>query len=324
MPSAEPLTPTSLHPPRAVARALSHVDAHFAEPLTALELAQHAACSPYHFHRLFAAHMGCSVGTYITWRRLQRAAALLSSGRESVLHIALEVGFESGQSLAKAMRRAWGITPTTIRRSQVHPHILLEVPWLQGRGPLPARQSPHPSHQEMPMLTLTRFDDLPTGLMALTATARGMVGNTLERAARQAFDELAGAVTQAGLMPRAWSWLAICPDDPQGPDDPHCRYVAGALFGYAMHGAHGQCEQPAQVPLSGTLAWQSVAAGRYAVFTHKGSYATLYLTWAAIYRDWLPTSGHTLRDAPPLELMVNDPKATPVDELLTEIWMPVE
>lgn len=320
----ESTTHTPARPPRAVERALSHVDAHFAEPLTALELAQHAACSPYHFHRLFAAYMGCSVGTYITWLRMQRAAALLASGEESVLHIALEVGFESGQSLAKAMRRAWGTTPTAIRRGQAHPHILLEVPWQPGRGPLPARQSPHPSHQENLMLSLTRYDNLPTGLVALTTTARGMVGNTLERAARQAFDELASAVAQAGLMPRAWSWLAICPDDPQGPDDPNCRYVAGVLFGYAMHTAQGQCEQPAQVQLSGTLAWQSVAAGRNAVFTHKGSYATLYLTWAAIYRDWLPTSGHTLRDAPSLELMVNDPKVTPVEELLTEIWLPVE
>ncbi len=306
-------------PPRAVARALGFLDVHFAEPLTALTLADYAACSPYHFHRLFAAHIGCSVGTYIIWRCLQRATALLVSGCESVLHIALEVGFESGQSLAKAMRRTWGATPTALRRGQAQPHIFLNPPWQPGRGPLPTRLS----QLEVSMVTLTRYDDLPTGLVALTATARGMVGNTLERAARQAFDELVTAIAKAGLMEQAHSWMALCPDDPQGPDDPNCRYVAAVMFGYAMHVGQGQCQQPAQVKLSGTLEWQSVASGRYAVFTHQGPYATLYRTWAAIYRDWLPGSGKSLREVPPLELMLNDPKTTPQAELLTEIWVPV-
>ncbi|OYT92506.1 MAG: hypothetical protein CFE43_07615 [Burkholderiales bacterium PBB3] len=317
LPNAVTLSPK---PPRAVERALGYVDAHLGEPMTALALANHAACSPHHFHRLFAAHLGCSVGTYIIGRRLQRAAALLVSGRETVLHIALEVGFDSGQSMAKAMRREWGTTPTAIRQGRAHPSTVLPPPWQSGRGPLPTRYS----EKEIVMVTLTRLDQLPHGLVALTTTARGMVNNTMQRAARQAFGELTGAVAQAGLMDQAWSWLALCPDDPQGPDDPHCRYVAGVLFGYAMHMGQGVCTQPAQIALDGSLEWQHLASGRYAVFTHQGSYATLYLTWASIYRDWLPASGLTLRDVPPLELMLNDARITPEDQLLTEIWMPVE
>lgn len=318
MSDAEPLFLTAPRAPRAVARALSYVDAHLCEPLTAQALATHAASSPHHFHRLFAAHMGCSVGEYITWRRLQRAAALLASGREAVLQIALEVGFESGQSLAKAMRRVWGVTPTAVRRGQAHPHILADTPWYQGRGPVPARQTT----LEIPMVTLTRYAQLPSGLRALTTTARGMVKHTLQRSAQLAFAELTAAVQQAGLWDQAWSWIAICPDEAQGPDDPNCRYVAGVLFGYAMHVDQGRCVQP-PLPLSGTLAWQDVAAGRYAVFTHRGSYATLYLTWASIYRDWVPSAEVTLRDEPPLELMLNSPADTPEEDLLTEIWMPV-
>lgn len=310
----------SLQAPRAVARALSYIDAHVGDPLTALALADHAACSPYHFHRLFAAHVGCSVGSYITARRLQRAAALLVSGRDSVLEIALEVGFESGQSLAKAMRRDWGVTPTALRKAPAQWSSFYNPPWQAGRGPQPARSS----HKEMTMVSMTRYAHLPAGLVALTTTARGMVNHTMQRAARQAFGELTAAVMQAGVMDQAWSWLAICPDDPQGPDDPQCRYVAGVLFGYAMHVGEGVCTQPAQVQLDGALEWQSLAEGRYAVFTHKGSYATLYQTWAAIYRDWLPASGTTLSDAPPLELMLNDARITPEDQLLTEIWLPVQ
>lgn len=174
------------------------------------------------------------------------------------------------------------------------------------------------------MIELTRYHQLPAGLVALTATARGMEGNTLQRAAREAFTELGTAIAAAGLMPRAWSWMALCPDDAAGPDDPDCRYVAGVIFGYAMHTGQGQCEQPSLAALGGTLAWEPLSAGRYAVFTHKGSYALLHQSWSAIYCDWLPHSGAVLRDAPPLELMLNSPETTPEPELLTEIWVPLE
>jgi AraC family transcriptional regulator len=101
----------------------------------------------------------------------------------------------------------------------------------------------------------TRYATLPPGLVALTATARGMVNRTMERAARQAFGELVTALQRSGLYAQAWSWLSICPDDPQGPDDPHCRYVAGVVFGYAMANGEGHAVQPPAeaLPLSGTL-----------------------------------------------------------------------
>ena len=169
----------------------------------------------------------------------------------------------------------------------------------------------------------TRHADLPPGLVALTATARGMVNHTLERAATQAFGELMAAVQGAGLMAQIRSCIALSPDDPQGPDDPDCRYVAGLLFGHVLAEGSGACTQP-DIALTGTLAWQPLSPGRYAVFTHHGSYRTLHQSWAAIYRDWLPTSGETLRDCPPLELMVTTPDTTPEDKLITEIWVPVE
>jgi AraC family transcriptional regulator len=239
-----------------VGRALAWVDAHLDQRLDAAELADQAAFSRFHFHRVFAAHMGCSVGTYVTWRRLQRACALLVSGPEPVLEIALEAGYESAQALAKALRREWGTSPTAVRRGQPEP-------WQPPLRPWRADLSPP---KGVPLMNITRYAELPSGLTALTATAHGMVNHTLERAARQAFGELVPAIAGAGLMPQAWSWISLCPDDPQGPDDPNCRYVAGVIFGFAMAHGQGACAQP-PVALSGTLAWQRVAAGRYAVFT---------------------------------------------------------
>lgn len=172
-------------------------------------------------------------------------------------------------------------------------------------------------------MQVTRFATLPEGLVALTATARGMVDHHMTRAAQQAYGELMPAVGRAGLMAQVASLISIVPDDPQGPDDPQCRFVAGVVFGYAMADGRGQGRQP-ELPLGGSLAWQTLSAGRYAVFTHLGPYTRLHASWDAIYRNGLPASGQTLRDAPPLELMIHHPGNTAPEDLHTEIWLPIE
>lgn len=67
----------------------------------------------------------------------------------------------------------------------------------------------------------------------------------------------------------------------------------------------------------------TIAPGRHAVFTHLGPYDTLHLTWQAIYRDWLSTSGEALRRAPPMEVSINSPDDVLPQNLRTEIWMPL-
>ncbi len=289
-----------------IARSLVHIDAHLDQALPAPRLADVAGVSRHHFHRLFQAQVGCSVGQYVTARRLRRACALLVSGGDPVLDVALAVGYESAQALAKAMRRDLDTTPTAVRDGTAVALPSLPLPALAGDCPMPP----------------VRFATVPEGLVALTTTARGMVGRTLERAARQAIGELLGAVQQAGLAPRVRSRIALSPDDPEGPDDPHCRYVAGMLFGHCLATGEGACEQP-DLALTGTLAWWPLAAGRHAVFSHVGPYSTLHRSWRAIYRDWLPTSGETLQDAAPLELLRNSPADTPPERLHTEIWLPL-
>lgn len=314
------MLPNPAEPPRQmrqIARALAHVEAHLDQPLDAATLADRAAMSRHHFHRVFQAQVGCSVAAYVTWRRLQRACAMLASGREPVLEVALAVGYESAQALAKALRRELGTTATAVRRGDAAAWTSLLLP-----GRLPGMPDPF-TPQGVPM-TPTRFATVPADppLVALTATARGMVDHTLTRAAQQAFGELMAAVGQAGLMPQVRSCISLCPDEPRGPDDPHCRYVAGVLFGHDLAKQQGDCKRP-DLPLHGSLAWQTLEGGRCAVFIHRGPYDTLHRSWDAVYRDWLPTSGEQLRDAPPLELCINTPDTAAPADLITEIWIPV-
>ena len=70
---------------------------------------------------------------------------------------------------------------------------------------------------------------------------------------------------------------------------------------------------------------QEVAGGRYAVATHRGSYAKLGETYGGLMEEWLPDSRLELaEDRPTLEIYRNDPQQTPVDDLLTDVHVPVK
>ena len=161
-------------------------------------------------------------------------------------------------------------------------------------------------------------------LHVLTATARGMIEGNFIRAAQRAFTELMSAVFAAGYHHAVRSRLGLLPDKPAGLNDARCRYVAGVIFGHDLSRQVGTPLRP-ELPLSGSLAWSPLAPGRYAVFTHLGPYDTLRATWMAIYGEWLPRSGERLRvEVPPFELSLRTPDQVPPQELLTEIWLPLE
>lgn len=173
-----------------------------------------------------------------------------------------------------------------------------------------------------PTRIVTLAADQP--LQVLTATARGMIEGNFVRAAQRAFTELMTAVFEAGYHQAVRSRLGFLPDIPSGLNDARCRYVAGVIFGHDLSRHQGTPLRP-ELPLSGSLAWWPMAPDRYAVFTHLGPYDTLRETWSAIYEAWLPRSGERPRaGVPPFELSLRTPDQVPPQELLTEIWLPLE
>jgi len=66
-----------------------------------------------------------------------------------------------------------------------------------------------------------------------------------------------------------------------------------------------------------------VQGGKFAVLEHTGPYPTLKSAYDWLYGYWLPNSGLEPRDAPPLEVYINDPRTTPSANLRTDIRLPL-
>lgn len=101
---------------RRLNRVLDYIDQHLDASLELEKLAEVAHFSRFHFHRIFAAWMGETLGDYARRRRLETAAWRLSCDPQaSVLDIALACGFASGEAFARAFKTRFDCTPSQWR-----------------------------------------------------------------------------------------------------------------------------------------------------------------------------------------------------------------
>lgn len=107
-------------------------------------------------------------------------------------------------------------------------------------------------------------------------------------------------------------FIGIGYDDPKTTPEEKLRY--GACITIDKH-----------VENQGEVVVSLISGGKYAVFLHKGSYDYLKDTYNKIFQEWLPNSGHKLRNIPTFEQYLNrDPRRTKPENLKTEIYIPIE
>jgi len=85
---------------------VSYLNQHAEATPSLQDLADIAAISRFHFHRVYRALTGETPSGTIRRLRLARAAAMLKETAKPVTEIAFDVGYESSQSFSKAFREA--------------------------------------------------------------------------------------------------------------------------------------------------------------------------------------------------------------------------
>ena len=98
-----------------IQRAIDYIEVHLTEELDVEAIARESFSSAFHFQRVFSILCGYSLGEYIRNRRLSLAGAALASGKEKVIDVAMQYGYDSPDSFAKAFLKFHGITPSQAR-----------------------------------------------------------------------------------------------------------------------------------------------------------------------------------------------------------------
>ena len=91
-------------------------------------------------------------------------------------------------------------------------------------------------------------------------------------------------------------------------------FISGILF----QGIHSS---ELNKDISGSIGWRLIPARKYAVFTHKGNYDGL----TQFYDEVITTINNSDLNidiaVPYMEKYLNSPTETPVEELITELWI---
>lgn len=274
-------------------RVFDYIDTHLDEPLTVERLSQVANFSRYHFHRQFSNFAGMGVARYIEVVRLRRASYQLvfNEGRR-VIDIALEAGFESPESFARAFKRNFGQTPSQFRK---HPAW---APWTE-RMQLPKKRGSKPMDVE-----IVEFDEIQVAVLE-------------HRGAPERVNDSAKKFIEwrktTGLSPVADNRTFGIPyDDPETVEPERFRFdICGSVT------------EPVPKNPQGVIT-KRIPGGRCARVRHYGSTDRIGESAYYLYRKWLPESGEELRDFPIFFHYLKLMPETPEHELMTDVYLPLK
>ena len=268
-------------------KVVAYINNHLDETLDLKTLANEAALSDFHFHRIFKALKGEAIGAYITRLRLEATARLLLYTALTIEEIAFNIGYETPASLSKAFKKQYGISPTEYRTNKdtyimkkeiINPDLALKTPKI---------------------VTLE-----PKNLIYVALT--GAYGS-LDYG--KAYEQLWAVIKAQKLFTKGIESICISYDDP--------KITEGSLQRSDVCLAIHKSATPQD-----EVSCKTLAGGKYAVFFYQGSYENLSQVYDTAVR-WVIDHQYTLREEPFFEKYLNDARRTPKEKLKTEIYIPI-
>ena len=268
-------------------KVVAYINNHLDETLELKTLANEAALSDFHFHRIFKALKGEAIGGYITRLRLEATARLLRYTALTIEEIAFNIGYETPASLSKAFKKQYGISPTEYRTNKdtyimkkeiINPDLALKAPKI---------------------VTLE-----PKNLIYVALT--GAYGS-LDYG--KAYEQLWAVIKAQKLFTKGIESICISYDDP--------KITEGSLQRSDVCLAIHKPATPQD-----EVSCKTLAGGKYAVFFYQGSYENLSQVYDTAVR-WVIDHQYTLREEPFFEKYLNDARRTPKEKLKTEIYIPI-
>lgn len=268
-------------------KVVAYINNHLDETLDLKTLANEAALSDFHFHRIFKALKGEAIGGYITRLRLEATARLLRYTALTIEEIAFNIGYETPASLSKAFKKQYGISPTEYRTNKdtyimkkeiINPDLALKAPKI---------------------VTLE-----PKNLIYVALT--GAYGS-LDYG--KAYEQLWAVIKAQKLFTKGIESICISYDDP--------KITEGSLQRSDVCLAIHKSATPQE-----EVSCKTLAGGKYVVFFYKGCYENLSQVYDTAVR-WVIEHQYTLREEPFFEKYLNDARRTPKEKLKTEIYIPI-
>ncbi len=271
---------------RRIMRVLTYIHDHPAEDLSLDRLADIAAMSRFHWHRVFLAMTGETCAQAVRRLRMFRAARWLECTDWPIPQIAAKVGYPNITSFSRTFGDEMGCSPVSFRKNPVFK--------------TKTDQKPKGTHN------MFDIELKETGGLRLAALAH----KGAYTAVGACFEQLADMAQKGEYWPHVSGMAGVHYDDPTVVAEKDLRCHAGLILTKGAPLLHGT--QEVHLP-----------HGPHAVLRYKGSYEEIKVAYDHLFGQWLPGSGKDPADAPCFEVYLNNPADTAPADLLTEIYLPL-
>ncbi len=284
-------------------KVLNYIQDNLDAPLELRELANVACFSPYHFHRMFKGMMGESLKEHIRRLRMERAAWRLRHSTHSVISIAHDASYASDVAFSRAFKRLCGLSPARYREDSTAPFPHL--------SPTAIRYSETEQLKEFEFFHSTEMmmNVVIKEVAPMEVAYVRHVGPYIE--CGTAWEKLCTHLAPLGLLGGQAKMVGLSHDDPDVTPAEKIRYDACITLDEDF--------SPTE-----EVGVKTIAGGEYAVTTHFGPYEKLSETYAQLCGEWLLTCGRTAANQPCFEVYLNDPESTAPEDLVTDIYLPLE
>lgn len=262
---------------------------HLSERIDTGMLAEMSGFSPWHFHRTTKAFLGEPLGAFMIRKRMERAARLLRYTELPIQEIAYETGYEVPSSLSKVFRQYYGISPNAYRN---HKNFIIMKP---------EQINPHLKINGPQIKTLS-------SRQAIYIRLHGTYSNNDYCGT---WNKLWKFVQEQNLFCPDMEYICIYHDDPK-VTEPEKLHTDVCLTLNATASPKGE------------IGLKTIEGGKYAIFSYQGPYSDLGAVYDMIYSQYLPSNGYRIGMSQGYEKYLNNPSDTAPENLLTEIYIPVE
>lgn len=309
-----------------IERVVDYVYAYSGEGFSIDDLADVAAFSRFHFHRVFSSVMGESVSDFVKRIRLQRAASLLvDRPADPVTDIALASGFSSPSVFARAFKERYGVTASEWRRLGSEERSA-RVRSTDGQALRTDGQAESTSRQEgkgripySPGILFAEMRRKEMSKLTFAVEVKDLPEMTVAYARHigpynqipEAFERLGRWAGPRGLyaVPGRKS-LAVYHDNPDNTEESKLRSSACVTVGPGT-------------AVSGDINLMTIPGGKYAVARFEIRPDQFGEAWDALMGEWFPSSGWQPDDRMCFEVYIQDPEDNPEGHFVIDICEPV-
>ena len=268
--------------------AIAHIEENLTNEIDYEQLGRIAACSSYHFQRMFAYMAGIPLSEYIRRRRMSLAAVDLRNG-EKIIDVAHKYGYSSPTAFNRAFQTVQGIAPSLVKNESV---MIKSFPPISFK------------------ITVKGVEEMNYRIETKEAFRIVGVSVPLEKEIEKNFAVIPGKWQEISMNNTLQKLIQMMDTPPMGvlgvstcnDEEPWRYYIAVST----SKDADG-------------LEEYIVPAATWAVFEGSGTNQSIQELERRIVTEWLPGSGYEYGNAPDVEVYLNpDPQNAQY-----EVWIPV-